>query len=424
MTIMSKIATSLVSMVGFSAVKGAKKNSPEVHKFFPGKKVHSPGISNVTAPSLDKRKVMVISGAGGMTARTPIMKFMQEGYIVMGLTSNKEMLKLNQPGIHYILVDRNKISSPEYIQKVVEKGFADLGMTTISEVVALNLIGGAVAPKGSTLKKLNRDLPIAFFEGVKQVAEDRADKVSLIHISSLAATINGDNPQCEYAQIKKEVDETILQMRVKQGNILILRPGIILPDATPEGRVDMGHDYSPEQFANMPIVPILGSGNQIQQPVHEQCLYEAAVNGAKSDESLVKIVDAVGADVLTQKEMFIQFCSKGNLVFVHIPYEVAEPIADHFPLGRIAPYSIQLFKTLDSNPEKNRPIDRQEFEKILGRKPKGFYEVYNQPVVGGKAPIVKHVSIIGANTLRDPRKGFALFRGFIKSLNKWSFSKK
>jgi nucleoside-diphosphate-sugar epimerase len=353
-------------------------------------------------------KVAVISGAGGATARTPTFKFLEEGYKVVGLTSNPEMQKHNSSEIQYVLTDRTNIQKPAAVKEKIMEGMEQLGVSDCTHLVGLNLIGGSVAPKGSTLMKLNLETPMAFMSAIKATGEDTAAKTSFVHISSIAATVNGQAGKCDYATIKREADQAICALSDDHINALILRPGIILPEADLHGRVNMGHDYSPEQMAKMFLIPVVGSGDQILYYISEECLYEAMVKGVEVSNPNARIVDA---GVPIQQKRILTYFNENGVAMIHIPYGLAKIIAEHFPLGRMAPYSVRMLETLDHEKE-NNPVCGNALKEILGREPRRIESLYSQgQLVGRKSPVFKHIFSICQTIVKDPKKGLELAKG-------------
>lgn len=365
-------------------------------------KNHSVGRYSVKIDQVDDlktksqgSKIAVISGAGGKTAQTPILKLREEGYKIIALTGSEGNEKHNSEFVQYVKIDRNQLDSRDYVVGSVKYGLDKLNISTCEKIVGVNLIGGSIAPSVKELSRMNFDIPMVFFESVSQVGGDVAGCTSLLQISSIAATINGDS-DCTYAGLKKKTDEYLLGLSLQGGRAIVLRPGIILPNPTLDGRVNMGHDYSPEQFCNWKFLPIIGSGKQVQQPVGEECLYLAGINALESDEMEGIIVNAVGPSTMTQKQLFAFFNPRAKY-FVHIPKELAMELANNVPLGRLAPYSAKMFAVLDEDESKNIPIEANDFNRLLNGTPKAIHEVYdpNKTIVGRKAPIAKHCSMIG-----------------------------
>lgn len=339
-------------------------------------------------------KILVVSGAGGNTANTAILKFINAGYKVIALTGSKGKEHLNDSVLQYLRVERSLLHDLQYLSRAVRQGMDQLGAKYCDQLVGLNLIGGSIAPSEDELRRMNLVIPMNFFNAISSVGRDLSGKTSLVQISSVAATINGDK-SCHYARLKKEADELLLEISLNgDGRSVALRPGIVLPEASMDGVVNMGHDYSPEQFANWPIIPIVGSGNQLQQPISEQCLYQAALNSVESVDSEGIIIDAVGSTIMTQKQLFTFFNPKARC-FLHIPIELAMEIAQRCPLGRLAPYSVRMFATLDADKTKNQAINSEPFIKLLEKVPKSIHEIYSyNQLVGRESPLPKHIKMI------------------------------
>ena len=154
--------------------------------------------------------------------------------------------------------------------------------------------------------------------------------------------------------------------------------------------------------------PVLGTGNQFQQPVYQGDLFEAIINASAVDHH--EIIDALGPDVMTQKEMFEFFAKLSGRKFkpVSIPYGLAKVIAEHFPMGRISAYSIAAFQELEQE-HKNKPLCDKAFTQLVGRPTLGMKDVYlcndesGEPIVLARPPVVEHIQAIAAKLLRCPK---------------------
>lgn len=378
--------------------------------------------SLTTRSDKQSKKIAVISGAGAYSARPLIKNLMERNYQVVGLTSNKDNLKLNGPGIEFVHVSRDEVASPETIEKVTKEGMKKLGVTDCTQATLVNLVGGAVAPKGSTLEKVNRDIPLSFLEGATRAVENHADKVSIVQFSSIAATIQGDSGKCEYASIKNKTDKEILALQSGNKNVVIMRPGIILPNSTSQEIIDKDHDYNHRQFANSHFIPLLGSGDQVLPMVYDTCLNEAAINGAESDEVIAEIINAMSSDPMTQKELYARYNKKG-IGFIHVPYNLAHTVAEQFPMGRLSPYAVKLLEVLDNDPVKAKLLCSRSFVKLLGREPKSIRDDESTEIVASKAPIGRHISKIFTDSVKNPNKFVTLSSAFVRSLADVSVSK-
>jgi hypothetical protein len=370
--------------------------------------------STCTDMHAQKQPVVVIAGAGAKTARVPIAMMLSRGFNVIALTGQD--MKEKADGLHFKKIDRKKLTNPKYISASIREAMEEMGVATSCHIMGLNLIGTAIAPKGSTLMEVNHDIPLSFFEGLLEASEGKTDRVSLSQLSSITITINGDT-DCPYIHSKKKIEESLFQLNPK-GTVLSLRPGMICP--APDQQCDTTHDYSVEQLARLPIIPILGSGNQIMQPVSEDCLYTAMINGMLSDQVTREIINTVGSDTLTQKELFAYFAPKQNPIFVHIPANFGHVVAEHFPKGRIAPYAVGIFDELDKKPEKNLPVCGERFTELLGKKPIGMKELYKDAtIVTRNAPIGEHIG----EMVMSPKKALKVGFAAVKSAKDVYFSK-
>ncbi len=130
-------------------------------------------------------------------------------------------------------------------------------------------------------------------------------------------------------------------------------------------------------------------------------------------------INAVGQDVLSQKELFGYFNDGKFVFFVHIPFEAAESLSRFSPFGRFRPFAVEALKILDTDPEKNKPIKDDLFNKILGKEPRGIREFYNKEngkLVGRKSPLGKHTIQIVSKMVSEPAEGYKLSMDMFKSI--------
>lgn len=355
----------------------------------------TPALHQEGSRSSNKIPIAFIAGAGAKTARMAISMLLRSGVRVVALSGQE--FSGSGEGLHVKRINRNQLNNPDYMKQSINEAFKEMDVSSVSHVIGINLIGGAVAPAGSTLEELNHDIPLSFFKGLQDAAKDKTDRVSLAQLSSIAITINGDT-DCLYVDSKKKAEESLFQLNPK-GTVVSFRPGIICP--VPGRQYDTTHDYSVEQLARLPVIPVLGSGGQIMQPVSEECLYTAMINAMLTDEVIREIINAVGSDAITQKELFAHLAELGKTNFIHVPTAFAHVVAKYFPKGRIAPYAIKIFEELDTNRAKNLPICGERFGHLVGKRPLGFKEIYeNSTIVTKRAPIGEHV----LEMLQSPRQ--------------------
>ncbi len=362
--------------------------------------------------AIENAPIAVIAGAGAKTARSVITMLLRRGIPVIALTGQE--MPRGVEGLHIKRVPRSEYGNASSMRAHIEEALHEARAPIGSHIIGINLIGGAVVPTGMTLEQLNHDIPLNFFTGLLDAVKDKTDRVSLAHLSSITITLLGGETACPYILSKEKVEESLFRLN-QDGTVISLRPGMICSGL----QFDTTHDYAPEQLARLPLIPVLGSGDQIMQPVGEECLYTALINGLVQEEVIREVINAVGAEALTQKELFAFFAEAAKTNFVHVPPKFAHVIAKHFPKGRIAPYAIEIFKMLDAKPEKNQPICGERFGQLLGRKPLGLKEIYQEgTLVTRSAPIGEHA----LEMIRSPREALKVAAAAVMSVKDFYFT--
>lgn len=349
-----------------------------------------------TAPAKAK-KMMLITGGKAQMAPTLIASALKRDYEVVAcsrqISDSKDMSRL-----HWVKIHGHEIKDPLFWEYLIQK----YGPYA-KEIAVVNTIGVAVAPKGSTLEDVNEKPVLAALEALETQQKRTGQKVRFANFSSVCATyyptdVSEQEKFCaqsqHYCSLRQKVDDRIYTSPVLS---TIVRPGFVFTDLRKGRILDTGHAYSPEQFAAMPLHPILGSGDQIQQPVYVNDVIDAVLNGLETDEN--HLVDAVGPDAMTQKEMFKFFVDLSDKTFrpIEIPYELAEVIARHAPKGRIAPYSVSMFRHLEKEALK-KTLCKEKFEKLVGRPLTSISDLYShldsETIVMQKPPILEHAKEI------------------------------
>lgn len=348
--------------------------------------------------NVSHKKVLIISGATGQMGPGFIEEGVKRGYNVRACTRNPNKY-VETPYVKYVASPEERLGEKEYW-----KAFFQEHGEGFDEVVYLNLLGAAVAPKGKTLEEINLKPVVSAMDALADYKYQKGKRCSFQHVSSIAATILGDTHS--YSRVRKLADETLLHKAEAQDiSYTAFRPGLIFNELRENCMIHMGHPYSPEQLAALPLQMILGSGKQIQQPVFQGDLVAALMNAAELDQK--SIINAVGSEVITQKEMFRFFASLGGKKFrpLHLSIEVIKAIAEHCPKGRFAPYAIEMFDALES-PEHNKPLCKEDFQKLLGRETLSMRDVYyvegDERIVLARPPILEHAKEIASKLVSCP----------------------
>ena len=345
-----------------------------------------------------ENKVMVITGATGEIAPGIIERAIARGYKVVACSRRKKR-SINPEILQWVQIKEEDIGNSNVWNELLEKLAKNA-----SRISAVNLIGAAVAPVGKKLEDINVKPALALHSGLESFAEDHPEiAVTMVHLSSICASVLLDSHP--YSAMRKYVDDTITTSADKV-NAVVLRPGLVFNNLGEGNMVNMGHPYSPEQFATLPIHPVIGSGNQIQQPVYQEDLSDAIINATYATEDA--IIDAVGPESMTQAEMFKFFVDLrgGTFRMVRIPYSFGHVMASHFPKGRIAPYSIAAFERLDDPADEPFPVE--PFQAYVGHELKSMSDVYlnsneeDGPIILARPPILEHIGEIASKIIYQP----------------------
>ncbi len=341
--------------------------------------------------------VMFITGATGEFAPGLIARALRRN-IQLIACSRREKQSPDPTRLQWVQIKEDDCTNPD----AWTEQYYQLAKQA-KRVSVVNLIGAAVPPPGKTLEDVNVRPVLAIHKGLQEFASDQQDKkVTMVHMSSICASVMGDAHY--YSAMRKHVDEE-LTTDTDRISAVVFRPGLVFNDLQENNMVNMGHPYSPEQFATLPIHPVIGSGEQIQQPVYWGDLSDAVINATYTSRDA--IIEAVGPESMTQAEMFEFFVRLRGGTFrkVRIPYEFGAVMAKHFPMGRIAPYSIAAFEKLDDPNDK--PYPTEPFEEFVGHSLTSMTDAYYRvdsgdgPIILARPPIMRHAKQIAQKLLSD-----------------------
>jgi uncharacterized protein YbjT (DUF2867 family) len=338
-------------------------------------------------------KCLFIMGGTANVAPIITKEAISKGWKIVSLARNISRLPPENKDYKAVQLKDEDFTNPEKYYVILlrfGKDFEHVGM--------INTIGSADHTLEKTLVQINYEPLKAAMEAFEKFQKEfPTKKCNFVNISSIAGLIlNSDHA---YGGVKKKADEMLFNSEVIS---VSLCPGLVFTEMA-NNKIDMGHPYSPEQFATFAFQPVLGSGNQIMQPVFAGDLINAAVNALEANES--EIVAAVGPKKVSQFEMTNLF-SKLLGTTAHkfsVPFEVAETLAFYFPLGRFQLYTVDMFKQLENEPKE---FDQRKFVKYLDNQPKSMEDVYkknsNEKPIISSPPIGEHVKKSISTCIKNP----------------------
>jgi|GEM_PF-3974686 len=334
-----------------------------------------------------KSKVLVVAGATGQMGSELIKEAAKNtDYKIVGFTRNPETLPQSER-VKFVKTPKDINDSSAWKDALLpECEHAD-------EILSVNMIGTSTSRGDRTLNDMIEKPALALAKGVKKVANtlNLEDRTHFVNMSSIAALYIPEN---EYGNARDQADRKVLN-EIDVKNVIALRPSLVFNDPIvgEDGTqfIDMGHSYSPEQWANLPFQCVIGSGNQKIQPVYLGDVNSAILNVPEKKLGK-KIINAVGSDIKTQKEMveyFPKLIGKRPRI-VKIPYGMAMPLAQKFPEGRFAPYAVEMFKKLE---KMDVEVCHLEFRNLVGNPLKAFEDIYRKgtKIVIATAPIKQHL---------------------------------
>jgi hypothetical protein len=126
---------------------------------------------------------------------------------------------------------------------------------------------------------------------------------------------------------------------------------------------DWGRPMSLPDLANLPAVPVWGSGGQQMQPVHIGDLGKIA-RLVESNQQGGQVLDVVGPESLTLETILRTLRRlKGDFTGVKIPYDRALRLADNYPLGGI---NRSFIRVMAKREQPTPPVDSVPWTRAIG----------------------------------------------------------
>ncbi len=171
---------------------------------------------------------------------------------------------------------------------------------------------------------------------------------------------------------------------------------------------DWGRPMTMPDLANLPVVPVLGTGQQEMQPVSINDLAKIG-RLIESPDKGARILDVVGPEQLTmEKIMRTVRRLRGDFPHVHIPYDRALRLADNYPIGGI---NKSFFKVMQAREEHAPLIDSKPWTHAIGEtKLTTLRAAYNHAAAGDlpmpRPPVREYAEQIA----KKPDEFYALLR--------------
>lgn len=172
----------------------------------------------------------------------------------------------------------------------------------------VNCIGVLLEKGAHTFQKAHVDIPTAIAKACK-----KADVKSFVHVSALAA----ERGTSKYAKSKFAGEKAVVSKFPKAS---ILRPSVIF------GEGDGFFSLFGGLATVLPVLPLIGGGETLFQPVYVGDVADAAIAALMSDDAQGSVYELAGPETLSLREVYERlFKYTGqNPILVPLPFGLAK----------------------------------------------------------------------------------------------------
>lgn len=288
---------------------------------------------------------ILLTGTSGFIGQHVLRVLYKQGHQVIAGCRHIDSLRVQFPDIKIIHLDFSKALNTSdwlpYLQSVD---------------VVINAVGIIQESKANTFADLHTHAPIALFKACEQVGVKR-----VIQISALGAA--SDRP-AHYHASKGRADDAL---KVSSLDWFILKPSIVYGS----GAKSMGLFRA---LAALPVVPLIGDGQQLIQPVHIDDLVQAIMIAIQPETPARQIIAVVGPTQLSFAGLLQKlraWLGKAEGRYLPVPIQLVKACA---PIGRWMDEPA-LNKAAISMLEQGNTAEVEPFKQYLGYLPKSLDQV-------------------------------------------------
>ena len=215
---------------------------------------------------------VLVTGGTGVVGRSAVTALLQRGHVVHLLSRQAQRDAAQWP--HGVTPVSGNVANAESIAGAADGCDAVLHLTAI------------VSEHGNqTFERVN-------VEGTRNVMREaeRAGARKFVYVSSLGAD-RGESP---YHQSKRKGEAIVRQFT---GSWVVLRPGSVY------GPGDEQISLLLRMVRTLPMLPLIGTGEQRFQPIWHEDLAEALASAVERDDVARAEMDLAGAEVTTQNDL-------------------------------------------------------------------------------------------------------------------------
>lgn len=289
---------------------------------------------------------ILVTGAYGFIGAQVISTLQSAGHDIIPCVHDIDQAKRRFPQLAHQAIPCNFVKDTD----------AGIWLPRLTEIDAVvNCVGILHSRNPSVIEAVHYKTPKALVEAC---IDKKIQK--FVHLSAMGADENVDTP---YARTKYEFEKYLLPLDY---NWVIFRPSLVY------GPGSYGGTSLFRALAALPwVVPVLGDGKQMFQPIHIRELAQAMQIAVEDPKITKSRINAVGSKPISVEEITLLLRSwlgfdKGRIL--HIPISLMRPLAFLGNFFNDMPINTTSLKMLSYN----YTDDVKPFEKLFGFKPKSM----------------------------------------------------
>lgn len=220
---------------------------------------------------------ILLTGANGFIGRYLLGRLLEAGHDVVPAVRRPAETDRLLPAPASIAVDLNRdTNAAAWVPRLA-------GVDAV-----INCAGILQARPGQSIEAIHAAAPIALFEACRAAGVRRVIQISAISAEQGAGTA--------YAATKRAADDALAASDL---DWVILRPSLVYAEGA------FGGTALFRALAALPLIPVVGAGDQVFQPIHVDDL-AATVLRVLDDPAISRaIIDPVGPDRLTLRQILV-----------------------------------------------------------------------------------------------------------------------
>ena len=287
---------------------------------------------------------ILVTGATGFVGSSIIRALLDEGHRVTVCARNEKRAKQLFPDCDYTPCNYVKDTNTQ------------VWLPRLKNIdIVINTVGIIKEEKSQTFENLHTKTPIALFEACEQAGVKRIIQISAIGADETAVT--------RYHKTKKQADDILHSLEISS---IILRPSILYGEGGTSWKFF-------QALSQLPIIPMIGKGEAIIQPVHIDDLVKAVLSSINLQGEPKLEIDLVSEQPVTLSDFLTsirKWLGSGKMRSMNMSYGLAGQLSKLSFFSKDLPLNKDTIVMLKSS----KAYSVQECKDALGFIPLGFEE--------------------------------------------------